>query len=96
MYEVRWDDIINKVEVERETKHTGWVKRKYFGGRTKIEQCRKKSDYSRFFDTWEQAHSYLIEKWRDKVCYLKKQTNDANSKLSQIKAMKNQEREITI
>lgn len=93
MYEVGWDDIINKVEIERETKLTVWVKRKHFGGRTNIERCRKKSDYSMFFDTWEQAHMYIVEKWQSRFDYLKNQTDEASSKLEQFKAMKNPEQQ---
>lgn len=46
---------IDEIEVERETESSVWI------GRS-ITPERKRSNYRCFFDTWEDAKNYLIEK----------------------------------
>lgn len=53
---------IEKVEIEKETDKTLWVKEKNSHGKEYISQCRKDSSWHKYFDTFEDAKQYLIEK----------------------------------
>jgi hypothetical protein len=55
---------IEEVEVERETESSVWIK-----GRRNA----KVTDYAMYFDTWEDAHDYLLKKCDEKIAYAKNQ-----------------------
>jgi hypothetical protein len=78
------------VEVVKQTEKTLWIKRlKTHGiGRGKeftIEQCRKGS---RFHETWEAAHLFLLDAAKREVEHKKRELNSARSKLAEIEKMK--------
>lgn len=74
-----WRGRIKTVEVERETESSVWI-----NGRRNA----KLNNYKNYFDTWEEAHSYLMEKAQRKVNEARKSLEQANSELGTVKGMK--------
>ena len=83
-YRTRWGKI-EPVEVIRATKKFVVVQAA-IGSRERKEA--KESDWSSYFETWEGAHGYLMEKARRKVESLRLQLQQANGELGNIKGMK--------
>ena len=75
---------IEPIQVERETKHTLWVK-----NNNNTIQIRKESDYQAFHYTWEQALTHLIDKQHLKIESIKTQLKKEQAVLDQILAIKN-------
>jgi hypothetical protein len=71
---------IEKVEVAGETDH--FVK--LLNGRKEA----KRSDWSNYFDSFDNAKNYLLEKAERKVSSLRRQLESANGELGQIKGIK--------
>lgn len=67
---------IEKVEIEKETPNFVYID----GGR------EAKSGWRHYYDTWEEAHAYLLRKAQIEVA-------DANLKLQQVEAMSPPEEE---
>jgi hypothetical protein len=70
---------VDKIEVTRETEQTVWFK---INGVIRSE--RKNSDYSRWFDNFEDARVYLINEWDRKISQYKKCVEDKQSELQEI------------
>ena len=73
---------IEEVEVLRETESSVWVK-----GR----RLQKVTEWNVYHDTWDEAHSYLLEKAKGKVEYARRQLEEHKSYLGNVKGMKNPE-----
>jgi len=54
------NELIKEVEVEKHTEHSVWVKSSYNG---KITRSAKRSNYSNFWETLEDAKEHLKEKY---------------------------------
>jgi hypothetical protein len=59
-----WGDRIDRVECTRETNRCVWIAYKAFKGEMRH---LKKSVHQAYHDTWEDAHSYLIEQAKFKI-----------------------------
>ena len=75
----KWDVEIQPVEIERETIASVWIK----GSRSS-----KHSEYARFWDTWEEAHTHLLNKAKRQVESLRLQLERAKGELGNIKGMR--------
>ena len=78
-YKTSWRGIA-KIEIERETKKQVVLMN---GNR-----ASKLSSYECYFDTWEGAKKYLLDKAQMKVQGIRRQLETANSELGNIKGMK--------
>lgn len=85
MYRTTSFDDIEKVSVERSTEKSVWVKEKW---RTDIIQYRKNSDSINFFDTFDEAKSYLATKYEKVIAQLENQLNHKRQMLERIKDFK--------
>lgn len=83
-YRTSYGNKIDKIEVERSTDKSVWVKRANGGV---VDRYLINSEDYNFHKTWEEAHKHLIEKHISKVERLKKETRDANYRLLQIDCM---------
>lgn len=55
-------NLIERVEIEKETKKTVWVRSTWYGGtKTEVRQERKDTGYHQYHDTWDDAKAYLME-----------------------------------
>jgi len=88
---------ITAIECERSTEKTVWFKAVsiYKHGKTELRRASRRasrmSEFTCYFDTWDEAYEYLLEKQKRKVQELKKKTQIENSLLGQIKKMKKPE-----
>lgn len=84
MYRARWDEI-EEIEVLRETDKQVVLLANDFG-----KECRenKQSEWQNWFNTWEQAHQFILTKADEDVKSLRLQLEQANGKYGQIKGMK--------
>lgn len=83
-YKTLFDDKIEKVDVVRETDSSVWR----LDRRGKERRHSKKSSYEIYFDTWHEAHDYLVEKAKGSVGAAKSRLTWAEEKLAKIEAMK--------
>jgi hypothetical protein len=74
-----WEALrIDEVEVERESSVSVWID----------GQCvRKQSNWALYFDTWEEAHAFLVAKAQRKVNRCQDQLKEANEKLRRAQAL---------
>jgi hypothetical protein len=71
---------IEMVEVDRETDSSVFID----GYRR-----AKRSSYDNFFDTWEDAHAYLLKKAENSASYARRNLEIANGELGNIRGLKN-------
>ena len=55
-----WNNEIKRVERERETDKSVWVREKAFMGDG--YKTRRRARGSEYYDTWEEAHAYLADR----------------------------------
>jgi hypothetical protein len=77
---------INALEILRETEKQVVLAPKHTKGKESREN--KKSDWQCWFDTWEQAHDFLVSEAQKKVDSLRLELKKANGCLGNIKGMK--------
>jgi hypothetical protein len=82
-------ELIEEVEVERETEQCVWIKR--YPTSKEASRHAKRSSYDNFFDTWEEAHAYLREQRLLAVESAKRQLVGAEKLLANIDALKRPE-----
>lgn len=70
---------IEKVEIKKETPHT--VLRTY-GHRE-----YKESEYHKYFDTWKEAHDFIIEGIKKEIRYERKQLREKINKFKKAKSL---------
>jgi hypothetical protein len=70
---------IVEAEVERESDTSVWI-----GGR----RAAKKTEWRRYFDSWEEAHQYLLDLAASKVVHVRNELQRANDRLGNVKGMK--------
>jgi len=70
---------ILKIECERETDKCIWIGK---------NRHLKITESERYFDTWQEAHEYILEMAKDKVNHVKVQLDKAKGLLGNIKGMK--------
>lgn len=74
-------ELIEKIEVQRETYQTVWIEGRMF---------RKNSSWQ-FYDTFEDARRHLVHEELEKIDLLQKKIGLANERIEKIKALKNPE-----
>ena len=79
-----WNDEIEKIEIERETKHFVVLARKGFYGKNMREA---KYGFRPYFDTWQEAHQYLLDACKRKLESAIGQVEYLEAKLQAIKDM---------
>ena len=72
-------NLIQPVEVERETSVSVWIN----GNRS-----LKYTDFLKYWDSWEEAHDYLLKKAEREIKNARRQLEIAQSKHGNIKGMK--------
>jgi len=87
-----WGVEIKAIECEKSTEKSVWFKNPLIRkpGKTELIRASRTTVNECYFDTWDEAYEYLLEKQKRKVQELKKKTQRENSLLGQIKKMKNQ------
>ena len=82
-------DKIIPTEVARETEKCVWTMESTFRGKEKIEMRHAKmADYESFHDTWEGAKEHLLRLANLRVLAVRRQLENENGKLGNIKGMK--------
>ena len=85
MYKTNTFDGIEKVEIERDTKFTVWIRK---GKNGQLDQYRKKCDSWNFFDTFDEAKQFLVNKYKKKIRYLESNIFYERKQLDKILALK--------
>jgi hypothetical protein len=86
-YRTIWGEIKPR-EITRETEKKVFFLGKKYGGEEE-EQCEaKESQYQNYFDTWQQAHDFVVRQQEAKVKSLRAQLERENRRLGQIRGMK--------
>lgn len=78
-----WLDTIVEVWVIKETKDGVW-----FPDGTSVTKKGRDGEY---FDTWEEAHDYLLKRQQERVDSLHRQLEEAKARLENIEGMKRPE-----
>ena len=73
-----WEHDIERVEVERETEHSVWIK-----GRRRSRW----TSYEKYHDTWHNAHAYLKSKAEQTLETNERYLEEYRKELAEIKAM---------
>ena len=83
---------IVEIECEKETAKSLWIAREWKDSRgvkkRVVDVCRKESGYYNYFDTWEEAHKYLLEEAERSVEDVKQVMQRAEAYLADIKGLK--------
>jgi hypothetical protein len=84
---------IEAVQVEKETEKAVWIKAWTFNGAGTGEPRRhlKSTSYDSYFDSWEAAHTFLMEKAEDAASDARAALRRANDVLGNVKGMKKPE-----
>lgn len=82
-----WGRGIEAFEVVKETEKQIVYVSDWCGKRTE-NRVAKASSYNMWFDTWEEAHAYLVEKANNNVERLRLQLERAKGEAGQIRGMK--------
>ena len=86
--EYAWRDLIEEVEITRETEKQVVVSVVLNSGKVREDRSAKKSSSVNYFDTWEEAKLYLLERAESKVTHARRELDKANSHLGNIKGLK--------
>ncbi len=78
----KWSDAIRETEVVRETDHFMFVMR---NGKEYRE--KKNTGYYKAFDSWEQAHEYLVQRTQASIDGLREQVTSESARLAKIVSM---------
>ena len=89
-YQTKWHGStmaeINALEILRETEKQVVLAPKHIKGKESREN--KKSDWQCWFDTWDEAHDFLVSEAQKQVDDLRFKLQQANGSLGNIKGMK--------
>ena len=88
MYKTNSINEIEKVDVIRETEHTVWI---IIPGNKKASAWRKRSYSWNFFDTFDEAKKFLVEKYEKTINQLEQQLSRKRKQLDKILALKEDE-----
>ena len=81
-------DSIEPQKIERETDKTIWYLYEGFNGKMHERRELKKSEYCSWFDTFQDAKAYVIEKRKVRIEHLKIDLAEANTDLAEAKKLK--------
>jgi hypothetical protein len=79
------NNLIDEIEITKESEKSVWVKTQWRDKET-ITQERKRSDWHNFFDTFDEAKNFLIEKSENRIKAYESNLNDEKSFLEKIKS----------
>jgi hypothetical protein len=82
---------IEAVEAEKETKKCVWIKGWTFDGGPgtgALKRHEKVGAYENYFDSWAQAHAYLVERAEDALTDARRSLQEAQGHLGNVKGMK--------
>lgn len=82
--------LIEAVEVERETESSVWVKSTW-NGKEQVNRELKRTGYHNYFDTWEEARLFLMEKEMAEISLLRGRIKYHSDNLVNIKGLKKPE-----
>lgn len=86
------EEKIEEVEVERETENCVYlVDRWGYGAKGKVSRTAKHSNFESYFPTWEEAHQFLITKFKSKLDAARVSVTCAEKDLNEILGMKRPE-----
>jgi len=83
----RFDNKIEEIEATRTTAKSVW----YMGdswGKTEERRAARQSSYERYFDTWEEAHAYLLGRTERALAQARRQLQNAQGEHGNVKGMK--------
>ena len=72
--------LIEKVEIERETESSVWIKG--------IRKAKRTHDWHNFFDTWEEAHNFLLDNSESDLKSARNRLSIAQDRNGNIKGLK--------
>ena len=75
---------IEEVTIERVTDKSVWIIEDWYGTKRTIRSLRL-TDYTQYWDTWDEAHAHLLEGCESKADGLRKQLQAANTHLGQVR-----------
>lgn len=75
-----WGHAIATVNVDRETESSVWING---------QRHAKKSSFKKYWDTWQEAHAYLLEKAEARLQIARAELQRAQGECGNIKGMKN-------
>ncbi len=78
---------IEVVEIEKETEHCVWEMTESYGGK-KLRRYKKHSDYSNYFDTWQEAFDYLLVRAMRKLKLAQEQVIHAEIGVEKVKKLR--------
>jgi hypothetical protein len=78
-YRTRWSDKIEIVTVDRETENSIW---------SAGQRSAKRSSYANYWDSWTEAHHFLLEKAEQEVNYARMKLERVKGTFGNIKGMK--------
>lgn len=88
MYKTNTVDDIEKVDVIRETEHTVWI---IIPGDRKASSWRKRSSSWNFFETFDEAKQFIVEKYEKTINQLEQQLSRKRKQLDKILNLKEDE-----
>jgi len=81
------DKLIDKVEIIRETDKSVFIERYWFGKKIVVRES-KRSECDNYFNTWKEAHKYLMEKAERRLRHSKGTYDMDVERLNQISNLK--------
>jgi len=75
-----YNKLIEKVEIERETESSVWIKG--------IRKGKRTHDWHNFFDTWEEAHNFLLDNSESDLKSARNRLSTAQDRNGNIKGLK--------
>ena len=82
---------ITEIEVTRKTEKSIWYMHEW-AGRSEERQCRRMSNYDNHFDTWVEAHKFLLDKLTKKANRTKVVAESASEELKKVESMSEEQR----
>lgn len=79
---------IEEVEAERVTDKSVWVKRTRGGGEVVLDQVRRFTESYHYFDTWDAAWGFLLDKATNKLNAAIVDMENAKKQLDTVREMK--------
>lgn len=87
MYKVGLGSKIERKEVNRSTEKTVWFTVQYGSGRVREDKELRNSSYHKWFDTFDQAKEYIVNKIENKIRYTERAITTYKDDLSKVKGL---------
>ena len=83
-----WKKEIEMVEIVKETNASVFMEREKMSGEKELVRNAKRSQYTNYFNTWKEAHDFLIAEKRKAVLTATLRAHNLREELSNLKGMK--------